>query len=463
MFSNLIDELVKRDELFRKELIDTVRKSGGHGPLAPTSIQIPTTPGLSETSVASPGVHSYPMTPGMGIGIATPGPLNHLPGVPEDGATTNKRESQASLPGADKSGDYFSSAAPPSEASSKPATENPVEEKPPDADKDTNGKDNNSLFSKKFRMGSMSFGSKKLGRSASTATSEKPAVIDGKALDGSEPPENNGEEKEKEFDDNFLGVVQRIQNEYKRALQENPEYQPQSGIIPSLPNETPVLKLPPATTVIIQEETSGGSADLYRGTVATVGEDATLITERAPFWLGDLLLRVGDQLDSLQDILSDIQQNRIPLKEPVKVSFILQPWQDLLPSIASSDGNSRLNANRMLRVKKILGYIAERVEAPPEEPDPNALRPEEYLELYCYDQVSYSSAFGDLSNTVQKLPVTMSLATLRAHIWKGGADVMLFYKSNGRKSIANEKRPAASSSSEAGTDLGSGTASASIT
>lgn len=33
----------------------------------------------------------------------------------------------------------------------------------------------------------------------------------------------------------------------------------------------------------------------------------------------------------------------------------------------------------------------------------------------------------------------MSLATLRAHIWKGGADVMLYYKSNGRKSIKYEK------------------------
>jgi WD repeat-containing protein 48 len=50
--------------------------------------------------------------------------------------------------------------------------------------------------------------------------------------------------------------------------------------------------------------------------------------------------------------------------------------------------NSRLNANRMLRVKKILAYVAERIEAAPEHPDPNALKPEEYLELYCYEQVS---------------------------------------------------------------------------
>jgi len=35
----------------------------------------------------------------------------------------------------------------------------------------------------------------------------------------------------------------------------------------------------------------------------------------------------------------------------------------------------------------------------------------------------------------------MSLATLRAHIWKGGADVMLYYKSNGRKEIKWDKEP----------------------
>ena len=29
----------------------------------------------------------------------------------------------------------------------------------------------------------------------------------------------------------------------------------------------------------------------------------------------------------------------------------------------------------------------------------------------------------------------MTLATLRAHVWKGGADVMLYYKANGRKHL----------------------------
>lgn len=60
---------------------------------------------------------------------------------------------------------------------------------------------------------------------------------------------------------------------------------------------------------------------------------------------------------------------------------------DCAKRFTDSNSNSRLNANRMLRVKKILAYVAERIEAAPEKPDPNALRPEEYLDLYCYDQV----------------------------------------------------------------------------
>lgn len=49
--------------------------------------------------------------------------------------------------------------------------------------------------------------------------------------------------------------------------------------------------------------------------------------------------------------------------------------------------NSRLNANRMLRAKKILAYIAERIEPQPEHIDPDPLKPEEYLDLYCQNQV----------------------------------------------------------------------------
>jgi WD repeat-containing protein 48 len=291
--------MIKRDEAFRKELNANVKKEGQRIN-APTSIQLPSSTMTSwqesAGSVMTPRAYgnSNPMTPGMGIGVATPAPLNHLQGVPEDGTSLDKQASWVSRASAEKPGDYFSSTPITAEPTTKPAAtaSEPQDAKaskpPPDAEKEsTNGKD--SRLGKKFRMG-MSFGSKKLGRSASTNI-EKPVIVDEKVVeDGSETSENG--EKEKEVDDSLFGIVQKIRNEYEKALLENPDQQVESGITPSLSNETPVLKPPPFTTVIIQEETSGGSADLYRGTVATVGEDASLIEERAPMWLGDLLLRV---------------------------------------------------------------------------------------------------------------------------------------------------------------------------
>jgi WD repeat-containing protein 48 len=61
----------------------------------------------------------------------------------------------------------------------------------------------------------------------------------------------------------------------------------------------------------------------------------------------------------------------------------------------STLSNNRLNANRMLRARKILGYVAERIEPAPTKEDLESqaeaggvLKPDEYLELYCNGQVS---------------------------------------------------------------------------
>lgn len=335
-----------------------------------------------------PNASQYPATtPGLAIGLATPGALPDSVTIP--GSPLTQRQTQTSGLSADKE-DYFSNAIYSADANpttpkpAQTAAEPPAEdktgktpndageekekEKEKDKDKDKdNGKAPSTPFGKKFRMG-MSFGGKKLGRSASSAAVEKPVVVEEKA-EGSEASSTH----EKEVDDSFLGVIQRIHNEYEKQLSENPDRLVETKVVPSLPSDTPVLKLPPGTKVIIQEETSGGSAEIYRGTVATVGADADIIEQRAPMWLGEVLLT-----------------NTIPPKEPVKVSFVLQPYQDLLPAITAADGNNRLNANRMLRVKKILAYVAERIDPPldAENPDPDALKPEEYLELYCNEQAS---------------------------------------------------------------------------
>lgn len=57
---------------------------------------------------------------------------------------------------------------------------------------------------------------------------------------------------------------------------------------------------------------------------------------------------------------------------------------------AAPNNSSRLNANRMLRAKKILAYVAERIDPQNAETlSEDALKPEEYLELYCQNTVGH--------------------------------------------------------------------------
>ncbi|TQW00147.1 WD repeat protein [Cordyceps javanica] len=395
LFANLIDEEIKRDEAYRHKINEEVEKK-----IAAAASSTPaTTPGTLSVgltdSTATPRAEGLQPAFTPGIGIA---------GTPAV-AVESSSASQTGRPSADK-GDYFTAGiAPvdnpttirtpaPDTAEGKTSTDNT--DKPKEKEKPADGaKSPSTPFGKKFRM---SFSSKKLGRSASQALQEKPVVVDEKAVE-SESSSNH----EKEVDDSFYGVIQKIRNEYEKQLTESPDKPVETRVTPSLPADTPVLKLPPGTKVIIQEETSGGSSNVYQGTVESVGRDADIIEQKAPMWLGDLLL-----------------QNQVPFKEPIKISFVLHPL-DGLPAVAT-DGSSRLNANRMLRVKKILGYVAERIEPPPG-PDDEAdaqMDPEEYLELYCNEQL---------------LEATLTLATLRTHIWKGGNDIVLFYKTNGRKTL----------------------------
>ena len=95
-----------------------------------------------------------------------------------------------------------------------------------------------------------------------------------------------------------------------------------------------------------------------------------------------------------------------------------------------------MNANRMLRAKKICGYVAERIETLPQI-EADGLKPEEYLELICQGQVRQMNQDNSskliMLTPVQVIDQNITLATLRAHVWKSGGDVVLYYRSNGRK------------------------------
>ena len=149
-------------------------------------------------------------------------------------------------------------------------------------------------------------------------------------------------------------------------------FTPESILNPVSMDDTPFLAIPEYTTIFVSEEhaEAGANHDVYRGKVSTVGQDRQHIEEVAPGWLGELLL-----------------MSKLPLKEPIKISFVLKPME---PLKELNNDNARLNANRMLRVRKIKGYITERL-------DQNSLDllgdGTDNLELLCLNTVCFIFIF----------------------------------------------------------------------
>ncbi|KAI8086121.1 WD40-repeat-containing domain protein [Halteromyces radiatus] len=153
----------------------------------------------------------------------------------------------------------------------------------------------------------------------------------------------------------------------------------------------PPLMIPSSTSIIIAEESAEASTsmDLYRGEASCVGEDHALISKVAPSWLLAFLL-----------------YNKTPSKETVKLTFVLKPHSETqLPELPGGP-NNRLLANRVLRIRKLLQYVAEKIELDP-------LPEVDDLELLCGDTV---------------LTPTMTLASVKQHILKSSGDVILAYR-----------------------------------
>ena len=208
-------------------------------------------------------------------------------------------------------------------------------------------KEGGSRFGKKFRI---PFSTKKLGRSAPNDNNNNGKSVGGGG--GDEKAEDSDEDKsadstEPVIDDNLFGVVQKLRQSYAAHLQDQPGAMPPAQIRPSLPVETPVLKLPPSTDVIIQEDRAdmGGAIDVYWGTVASVGTDADTVERVAPTWLGELLLLVSGSCPALllrgrnqQLLLTVVDQNHIPLKDISKLPFFLEPYENQLPAVTGEHG-----------------------------------------------------------------------------------------------------------------------------
>lgn len=307
---------------------------------APTNIDLPDAahnftangPTSASTLRGTNGNHLPLQTPGLAIGLATPS-HTHPPQTQasttlsttlEEGAPLDKKISHTTNQGRssqdNRGSDYFSGAAIQQTATTPGATANgKIEAHEELLQSPSEGKEGQAeegaktpLWGKKFKM---SFGMKKLGKDKTTEA-PKAEVSEEKADDSDA---KSSKTDERVVEDNFFGAIQKIRHGYDDQLAEGAESLTPS-IAPSLPSETPVIKPPLNTTILIQEDRpdSGGVADLFEGTVGTVGKSADIIEKVGPMWLAESLLR-----------------NNIPPKDIVKVSFVLEPYQNTLPSIAS--------------------------------------------------------------------------------------------------------------------------------
>jgi WD repeat-containing protein 48 len=310
LFSNLIDEEIRRDEISRSDLLKQKQKEEQPRPGRPTNIKLPdmnisgwqdATSGLASGSTIR-AEHGFrlPHTPGLAIGLATPmaAPMsagrnslqNPMTPTREEGSNLEKTQTQRSS--TQDGGDYFG---PSSAANGNAKTAEPTKEGSTDSkeetvqsptEPDTPAKKGKGMFGKKFNM---SFNMKKFSTGTAVNEPAKP-TIDEKAEDSDS---RSTKTDEKTVEDNFFGAIQRIRQGYEDQVAAGAT-KLETQITPSLPNDTPVLKPPAMTTILIQEDRpdSGGVADLFEGKVGTLGSQADLIEKAAPMWLADVLLRV---------------------------------------------------------------------------------------------------------------------------------------------------------------------------
>ncbi|KAL0135275.1 WD domain-containing protein [Mucor lusitanicus] len=140
----------------------------------------------------------------------------------------------------------------------------------------------------------------------------------------------------------------------------------------------PPLEIPSSTMIIVAEE----SAEASTGIDCI---DASTIIDVAPSWL-----------------LSYLLYNKTPPKETVKLTFVLKPATGSNLDELPGGPNNRLLANRVLRVRKLIQYISEKLSVE-----------DGSLELLCGDTV---------------LTPTMTLAAIKQHILKTSGDIPLCYR-----------------------------------
>ncbi|KAI1318451.1 hypothetical protein EDD11_006535 [Mortierella claussenii] len=123
--------------------------------------------------------------------------------------------------------------------------------------------------------------------------------------------------------------------------------------------DCPMVAIPAHIPVVISEQSreASSSVDLYRGSVGSLAQDYVPLVQVIPTWLLEVLLK-----------------NMIPVKEMAKVSFVLRPHHDQEAIAAPAGlgrlgelpgGNPRLTAPRMLRIRKVVAHVVEKLSLTP--------------------------------------------------------------------------------------------------
>ncbi|KAI8906949.1 WD40-repeat-containing domain protein [Gorgonomyces haynaldii] len=163
-------------------------------------------------------------------------------------------------------------------------------------------------------------------------------------------------------------------------------------------DETPEIDISPNTRLILSSDENGTMMDTFRSTIAQLDDQENIakIYKHLPQWIHQWL--VLDQ---------PIQ------KDPAKLSFQLVPYQNAgMPEIPKDQ--SRLTGNRMLRMKKVLMFIGEKLNVTI---DPYSWtlegKPTKYVQILCNDKV---------------MSPRTTLATVKHYYWKSGGDIILHYR-----------------------------------
>ncbi|KAF8516481.1 hypothetical protein JB92DRAFT_2251756 [Gautieria morchelliformis] len=259
------------------------------------------------------------------------------------------------------------------------------------------------------------------GRSSKRPSSADIATTPG----GSAVPQTRGSHDGSQKDEPDGSLPETDQSRFLDGLATQPFHPPTAA-------DAPPLNLPQDTEVVLAEKTQSDWSNIYRGTVATTGQDTSLLDKVMPMWLMQYLLT-----------------NKVPIVPNIKLSFGVVAWPGKAASgDLSTDTPTALTANRYLRARKILTYVQEKIDKTPSRAasrsgsisgtprssvdGPRAARsgsslsqsmvdtdtskrpkPEDVYELLCNDVV---------------LPLNMTLATIRHYVWRSSAELLLHYR-----------------------------------